>query len=119
MKKKLKPYMPKGEGAYVKWAQRGGIRKDWLAAITTFFAFFHLPIVGYYLCGDERKGIVLTVLSLMVFILVNYSNPVETWMISMRYALVAYPIYDTYVITRAHMDRYRMEYEKKYKESPY
>lgn len=117
--KKLKPYMPKGDGSYVKWAKRGGIRKDWLAAVTTLFAFFHLPIVGYYLCGDDRKGIVLTVLSLMVFVLVNYSNPVESWMGAARYALWFYPIYDTYVITRAHMDKYRFEYEKKYKESPY
>ncbi len=119
MKKKLKPYMPRGEGSYVKWAERGGIRKDWLAAITTLFAFFHLPIVGYYLCGDEKKGVVITLLSLMAFALVNYSNPVESWMVTARYALIAYPIYDIYMITRAHMDRYRLEYEKKYKESPY
>lgn len=117
--KKARAYMPRGDGSYVKWATRGGLRKDWLAAITTFVAFFHLPIVGYYLCGEERKGAVITLLSLMVFVLVNYSNPVEYWMVAMRYALIIYPIYDIYVITRAHMDRYRFEYEKKYKESPY
>lgn len=120
MKKRiLKPYMPRGDGSYVKWAKRGGMRKDWVAIITALFAFFHLPFVGYYLCGEDGKGAVITALSLMAFILVNYSNPVENWMIAARYALWLYPIYDTYMTTRAHMDKYRFEYEKKYGASPY
>jgi hypothetical protein len=120
MKKRvLKPYMPKGKGPYFKWAKRGGIKKDWLAIIQAFFSFFHLPIVGYYLCGEDGKGVVFTVLSLMVFILVNYSPEVELWMVAARYALWFYPIYDVYMTARAHMDRYRFEYEKKYGVSPY
>lgn len=115
MKKRLlKPYMPKGKSSYVKWARRGGLKDTWLVIITAVFSYFYLPIVGYFLCGKEGKGAVLTALALMAFVLVNYSNPVEWWMLLARYVLWLYPVFDIHRLTLIYQDRYRREYYDKY-----
>lgn len=112
MKTRLK-HLPKGDSDYAIWARRGGIKKDWIATIATVSALLYLPYFGYYFCGREKRGLVVNLfatVALLGILFPRESPNLESFITFLRYLLIIYPIYDTYIITKKHEERYKAEF---------
>ncbi len=107
--KKRRARLPKGNSAYAKWARRWGLKRDWIVTVSALFSMAYIPLVGYYLCGREERGAVVNLFSFAVLGFTLYNSQSEI-VLFLRYFLVIYPIYDTYVITKSHQLRYEKEF---------
>jgi hypothetical protein len=107
--KKSRKLLPKGDSPYAKWARRWGLKRDWVASVAALFSMAYLPLIGYYMCGREERGAVINLFSLGVLGLTLHNSQPEI-VSFLRYLLVFYPIYDTYMITKDHQLKYEKEF---------